>query len=312
MNESNETLIMRGLDGANPLAFLASLGVLRVLTRADPDLSAKLAWCVSEGAWRPRLQVAHRLQDDQFAQRVFDACRATHCRAALELGDDLNLEPAAYRSFVVAAAASARSGELAQAEFATSFACEVTVNENGSVQDTAFRTMSGAGHQHFLKTMRNLIIETQVPHIRRALFQRWDYGDPVRNMALRWDPADDSRYALRWSDPSGDPERQRGGAMWGANRLAIEGLPLFPVMPTVQQLETTGFRTAGSRGTFLTWPIWEGPVGLDEVRSLLAMQELQAETPDRKRLSARGVVEVFRAQRLTVSKFRNLTRGTPA
>lgn len=312
MSQSNETLLMRGLDGANPLAFLASLGVLRVLTHADPDLSAKLAWCASEGIWRPRLQVAHRLQDDQFAQRVFAACRQTHCRTVLELGDDLNLEPAAYRSFVDAAAAAARRGELAQAEFAASFACEVTVNENGSVQDTAFRTMSGAGHQHFLKTMRNLVAETQVTHIQRALFQDWDYGDPVRNMALRWDPVDDSRYALRWSDPSGDPERQRSGAMWGANRLAIEGLPLFPVMPTAKQLETTGFRTAGSRATFLTWPIWERPIGLDEVRSLLAMQELQVEVPDRKRLLARGVVEVFRAQRLTVGKFRNFTRGTPA
>lgn len=312
MNRSNQTLIMRGLDGSNPLAFLASLGVLRVLTHAHPDLGAKLAWCVSEGAWRPRLHLAHRLQEDQFAQRVFDACKTMHCEAALALAKDLNVEPPTYRSFAASAAASAQRGKLVQAEFAATFACEVTVGENGSVQDTAFRTMSGAGHQHFLKTMRDLADKTGVPHIRRTLFERWDYGDPARNMTLRWDPADDIRYALRWSDPSGDPERERRGAMWGANRLAIEGLPLFPVMPTAQQLETTGFRTGGSRGTFLTWPIWEGPVGLDEVRSLLAMQELQAETPDRKRLLARGVVEVFRAQRLTVGKFRNLTRGTPA
>jgi hypothetical protein len=172
--------------------------------------------------------------------------------------------------------------------------------------------MSGAGRQHFLKTMQNLVAQTRTEHMHKTLFQRWDYSDPVRNMSLRWDPYDDNRYALRWSDPSGDPERERGGAMWGANRLAIEGLPLFPVMPGAQQLETTGFRTAGSRETFWTWPIWEPYIGLDEVRSLVALDDLQADTPNRTRLSARGVVEVLRSQRLTVDMYRNFTWGVPA
>lgn len=311
MSDGKGTSILRGLDGANPLAYLAALGVLRVLTRAKAELRAKLAWCASEGAWRPRLRLVRALSHQELAEAVFEACNACRCDQALALGDDLVVDPAAYRRFAVAAAEAALADNPCHAEFAASFACEVTVDDNGHVQDTAFRTMSGAGHQHFLKTMRNLVSATQSQHIARALFERWDYSDPVRNMSLRWDPADDSRYALRWSDPSGDPDRQRIGSMWGANRLAIEALPLFPVMSAARQLETTGFRTAGSRGTFFTWPIWDADLGLDEVRSLLALSDLQAEVPDRTCLLKRGVLEVFRAQRLTVGKFRNLTRGTP-
>lgn len=307
-----EALVLRGLDGANPLAFLAALGTLRVLTRAAVGLQSRMAWRVHQGAWRPCLHLSSPLTEEQFAQRVSDACDRLKCEAALALDDDLSVSTETYRAFVKAAADTARRGDFAHAEFAACFASEALVNENGTVQDTALRTMSGAGHQHFLKTMRSLVGETRLHHLQKALFVRWPYDDPVRNMTLRWDPADDTRYALRWSDPSGDPERQRGGTMWGANRLAIEGMPLLPVTPRMRQLETTGFRTSGSRGTFWTWPIWETPTELDSVRSLLALSDLQGESPDRNSLSVRGVVEVFRSQRLTVGKFRNFTWGVPA
>lgn len=305
-------LVLRGLDAANPLGFLAALGALRVLTLAADDRPPQLAWRKQDGAWRPCLFVAPSMTEEQWSQSLSDACGRAKSNAALALGDDLNVSPEAYGSYSRAAAESAGRGDMIHAGFAACFASEVLTTESGRVQDTALRTMSGAGHQHFLKTMRSLIAETTVVHLQKALFSPWRYDDPVRNMTLRWDPEDDSRYALRWSDPSGDPDRQRSGAMWGANRLAIEGLPMLPVMPSARQLETTGFRTAGSRGTFWTWPIWEMPIVLDTARSLLALKELQSEVPDRLSLQKRGIAEIFRSQRLTVGKFRNFTRGVPA
>lgn len=304
-------LVLRGLDAANPLGFLAALGSLRVLTLAADDRPPQLAWQKQEGAWRPCLLVTPSLTEEQWSKSLSDACRQVKSDAVLALGDDLNVSPETYRAYSRAAADSAGRGDLTHAGYAACFASELLTTESGAVQDTALRTMSGAGHQHFLKTMRNVIAETSVAHIHKALFSMWRYDDPVRNMTLRWDPEDDNRYALRWCDPSGDPQRQRSGAMWGANRLAIEGLPLMPVMPTARQLDTTGFRTGGSRATYWTWPIWETPVALDTVRSLVALKELQDEPPDRATLRARGVVEIFRSQRLTVGKFRNFTWGVP-
>ncbi|MEK6210943.1 MAG: hypothetical protein AABM64_11340 [Pseudomonadota bacterium] len=114
-------------------------------------------------------------------------------------------------------------------------------------------------------------------------------------------------------------EHRRLGLSEAAKRIRVLSMAARPagewfhvLASATLQLETTGFRTSASRGTFWTGPIWETPIGLDDVCSLAALKDLQAETPDRPTLSARGVVEVFRSQRLTVGKFRNFTWGVPA
>ena len=76
--------------------------------------------------------------------------------------------------------------------------------------DTAFRTMSGAGHQHFLGFMRELAVHTTADQLRRALLSRWDYADS--RPSLRWDPADYRPHALRADDPSTDPIKTMRGA----------------------------------------------------------------------------------------------------
>jgi hypothetical protein len=98
----------------------------------------------------------------------------------------------------------------------------------------------------------------------------------------------------------------------GANRLAIESLPLLPTIPVGSTLRTTGFTGQGSRDTFWTWPIWEGLLPLDVVRSLLALRELQRPEPSRSMLVQMGVVEIYRSQRLTVGKFRNFAPAASA
>jgi hypothetical protein len=169
------------------------------------------------------------------------------------------------------------------------------------VKDTAFRTMSGAGHQHFLKFMAELARVTTAPQLEAALFAAWRYKE--QKLSMRWDPGDDRRYALRWDDPSGDVIL----TVRGANRLAIEGLPLFPVAPVGGGLETTGFGSPIGRAVYWTWPIWEPPLPLDTVRSVLALDTLQDARPDRRELAARGIAEVFRCERITIGKFRNFT-----
>lgn len=82
---------------------------------------------------------------------------------------------------------------------------------------------------------------------------------------------------------------------------------MFPTAPVGARLETTGFAGSGRRGTFWTWPIWEPAIGPDPVRSLLALEELQAESPDPAKLRQRGVVAVYRSQRITEGQYRNFT-----
>jgi hypothetical protein len=226
------------------------------------------------------------------------------------LGPDLTVDPSTFREFATASGLVASRNNRDWSDFAAAFGCEATTVETAArptIQDTAFRTMAGAGHQHFLGFMQNIIRATNPDHLWKALFETWRYDDPVQNLTLRWDPIDDVRYALQWRNPSGDPSRKGSGSVLGANRLAIEGLPLFPTAVIGTRLATTGFKGKRSTDTFWTWPIWKPPITLDVARSLVAFEELQQEQPDRSQLGCRGIQEVYRSQRLTIGKVKNFT-----
>jgi hypothetical protein len=162
--------------------------------------------------------------------------------------------------------------------------------------------------------MRHVLRTVTAEHVHRALFAPWTYGDPIENSTLRWDPSDDVQYALRWRNPSGDPERRKRGSMLGANALAIHALPLFPTAPVGRRLETVGF-TRRDQAVTWTWPIWEPPAPLSVVRSVLAIADIQVRSLDaatRAALACRGVREIFRSRRVTRGKFRNFTPAEPA
>jgi hypothetical protein len=159
--------------------------------------------------------------------------------------------------------------------------------------------VTGSGHQHFLGSARGLAESSEPEHLREALFGPWGYRD--EGFSMRWDPEDAKEYALRWRNPS------VGGAasVWGANRLAFEALPLFPTAPTGRGLRTTGFRTR-ERAHEFTWPVWSQPAGVDTVRALVGMGELNRdEPPDRRALEAMGIAEVFRSQRVRIGQGAN-------
>jgi hypothetical protein len=161
--------------------------------------------------------------------------------------------------------------------------------------------------------MTNIIRDTKTGHLSKALFESWRYDDPIKNHTLRWDPADDVQHALRWQKPSTDPDRAVRGSVWGANRLAIEALPLLTTVPVGNTLQTTGFSRRGKpRKWYWTWPIWELPLAIDPIRSLLTLGEIQKVKPDRATLKKMGVAEIYRCTRISVDKYLNFTPSQPA
>lgn len=309
-----ETIDLPGLDGSNPLAYLSALGTLRLLTR--PDRTPRLGWHRAHGGWTARLRLDDLVSEPELAQTLAERLRRSAGLPAFELADDLAVAPEEFRTYAAAAAAAASPENREWADFVAAFGCESVVDPSGSrttIRDTALRTMSGAGHQHFLKTMRSVLGAVEAEHVRKALFAPWTYDDPVEGSTLRWDPNDDVRYALRWRNPSGDPARKKRGSMLGANALAVHGMPLLPTAPAGRRLATTGF-SRFRRDTAWTWPIWEPLASLPVVRSLLAAAELQATDlgPEaRRRLLRRGVTEVYRSRRIRVGKFRNFSPAQP-
>jgi hypothetical protein len=299
-------IVLTGLDGGNLLAFLAALGTLRTLTAAWPHKLPKLDWLQFAGAWRPRVSLSGRVTNDGMLAALEARLQEMSGHTSFTFAKNLNVTREEFRAFEQEAVSRAvHERDLRATDFAAAFGCDGVSGENGQIEDTAFRTMSGAGHQNFLESMQLLAEETTRAHLNAALFLPWTYDDPRPSM--RWDPIDDRRYALRWKDPSGDPIH----TVRGANRLGIEALPLFSVVPVNGRLATTGFKGTGRLNTFLTWPIWSAPIGLDVARSLLALEGLQAPLPDRSKFMAVGIVEIYRSQRITVGKYRNFTPAQP-
>ena len=304
----SDGILLRGLDGSNPLAFLAALGTLRTLSLALPDETVRISWQQHDGAWRPRVYCSLDGDSHALVAALDDELLKADGRPSFAIGDNLNLPAGRFRQYLLQAVADPNSLVTPQAridaDFLAAFGSEVITADDGTMTDTALRTMSGAGHQHFLKFFRELVRNTGANHVRRALLLPWDYSDGGRGMNLRWDPADDRRYALRWDDPSSDPST----TMRGANRLAIEALPLLPTAPARGELATTAFHGKGARDTFLTWPIWSTPINCDVARSLLTADVKAIGSRQREAL---GLDTAFTSARITTGKFRNLTPSMP-
>lgn len=310
MSASDQGILLRGLDGSNPLAFLGALGTLRTLSHALPAQRVTMSWTDAGTGWRPVVAFGVGADEQRLIDLLDNQLKSAADRPAFAIGDNLNLPQQSFRSHVQRAAeraTDAASPDREDADFLAAFGCEACVDDNGTIEDTELRTMSGGGHQHFLKFFRNLVAETSGSHLRRALLMNWDYADDGRNLNLRWDPADDRRYAMRWSDPSADPIK----TMRGANRLAIEALPLLPTMPTMLGLKTTCFRGSTARDTCFVWPIWTTTITVDVVRSLLGFTiALETSPPATRRQTA--VAAMYSSQRINPTpKYRNFTPARP-
>ena len=309
-SDSAPGLLLSGLDGSNPLAFLAAVGALRTATLATSSNEWCLRWTTREGHWTPELRREAPLTPDCLLGLLMPGLKAMKDAPAFRFADNLTVDLQQFRKVAQEAQGASTLEDRRYADFVAAFGCDgLSISDKDrKIQDTALRTMSGAGHQHFLKSMRELVKVTEEAHLRDSLFLLWRYADP--RPSLRWDPMDDRRHALRWHDPS-DTSRSPVRTMRGANRLAIEALPLLPTAPVGRWLHTTGFSPRRDEGVLFTWPIWDVSLSLDSVRSLLSLPELQESQPRQDRLTAIGVTAVFRSQRITQGKYRNFTHAVP-
>lgn len=308
-------LLLGGLSADNPLGYLATLGVLRTATLAAPENQFELSWKITNGSWRPHLRFSGDLNRATLIELLDKQLKDSSNLTSLNLDKDLAIAVEVYRKAMIDCQSSASPKDRRDADFLIAFGSDVIESRKngkptGKIADTDFRTMSGAGHQHFLTTILTFITDTEAHHLDKAIFDDWTYDDAVKGHCMRWDPVDDIRYALRWNNPSGDNSRNTQGSVWGGNRLAIEALPLFPTQPNKRELLTTGF-SKRNRATELSWPVWSPPIRLSEARSLLALAQLQEDQPDYTELSDMGIEEVFRCQRITQGKFRNFSTAKP-
>jgi len=308
MSTSSTELSLPALPGSSLLGFLAALGAFRMLATRPENSGVQMRWVAGGSSYCPVLQLPSPTGPDGIVETLHAALRGLAGHYVITADKDLKIPRGSFRKLAARAADDFLTGtDQNAAAMVAAFGCDAVCDEDGVIEDTAFRTMSGAGHQHFLEFMNVLAKETTAEQLREALFGPWRYRDSSPTM--RWDAEDDRRYALRWDEPSKDPVR----TVRGANLLAVAALPLFPVVPTSSStVATTGFSGRGSRGTFIVWPIWTGWLALDAVRSLLAFKGLQERNETFVApLAAYGIAAAYRSQRITLGKYRNFTPGAP-
>jgi hypothetical protein len=370
-----------GLDGTNPLAYLAALGVLRTLNEAaamhgpgaptlrwaSPDwrpvvshsdipsaeaLVDVLAGRLSRAAGTAPAAVAEakrayddartRLKQkrDEVKQRRFQgparvAALETEVRPleeaveqfrrswrgrllesapdpAVSLDANLTASDSEFRDFTSEAARAATATTRRWTDFCAAFGCEYGTNDPATrMHATPLAMVNGSGHQDFLGSVAELMMRCSADHLHTTLLHAWPHPYPDSGYSLRLDPFEDRRYALMAQDPTAAGNKPR--TVWGANRLAFEALPLFPCVATIPA-PTVLCVADDERGTYFYWPLWQPPLTLDSLRSLLTLPDLvDGSVHSIHALRRRGVRAVYRAERLRVgSKAGRYFNFTPA
>ncbi|AGP33429.1 type I-G CRISPR-associated protein, Cas3-extension family [Sorangium cellulosum] len=290
-------LLLTGLDGKNPLAFLAALGVLNALADRTKDGTPepRLVWRAG-GTYQPAIMggpdrgaLLDVLVQDLASFRGEPAIEWLHYRKDGDGAEAHDLKPPPgffvdYLSRLLGDCPSRGvSDELRRSlAFAAAFATDVAVDNNGNTKPTALHFT--AGQQEFLTMVSELIQGVRVEDLEEALFGPWRYERPLP--VLQWDNTSARDYALRASDPSKDKKLGVPGADW----LAFRGLPFIRVAPVGDRIVTTGCSGEWKTGTF-RWPIWTVPLSRPVIGSVLTSSEVFEVDPGV--LRARGIAIVF-------------------
>lgn len=299
---------LTGLEPDNLLAFLALLGLLRLLETARPGWRSRAVW---DGLpLRPKLMLEEATTRKEVAETAKQS--ASQLAGALEFDDLKNIEdcspcknvqecsPEDFRKFLClrkdAQSKNVHSYVLDVASALGSDGSVVSKMKN-KIEPTPLCAITAGNKLDFPFRLKK-VVEAKTAtweQIERCLFDTWRYKNDGKGITLRWDPTEDRRYAYREKNPSGDAIK----TVAGANHLAVFGFPSVLVAPRYRHLSTSGF---DRRTKTLTWPVWSVPLTRSGVENLLAHPEIVHEKPNIEILRLYGVRELRRARRISGAK----------
>ncbi len=249
------SVTLSGLDGSNPLGFLAAIGVLRVLSERTWAETPRMSW-QQAGYWVPHLHfVVERdglldvLEQDLHWDWATDPALGLKYAKG---GDgktawDLKPPPAVFRKFLKRLLDDDSPAGRRALRYAAAYAAEGPIDNNGLTKPFALHFT--AGQQEFLDMVCGLSQGTTRQDLSEALFGPWTYSRPLP--VLAWDSSTTRDYALRASDPSKDKKLGVPGADW----LAFRGVAVLRSVAIGDRIATTGCYGGWKSGGF-RWPLW--------------------------------------------------------
>ncbi len=299
-NEVDDGLLLYGLDGSNPLGFLALVGVAIIASDEFSDL--RIGWRQTDNGWRPLLSGCGN--DEQgLSEWLLEALQSAPT-TVFDLDKKMPFDAGRFTCALKSAQNGSHIAERRDADLLAGIGTELHPDgRTNQFRDSKLRMVrsgdaAGQGLPVYAKAVRDAV---DAERIHQTLFSVWDYQDD--GYSLRWDPIGDQRYALRWRDPSKSKLSDGPGTMLAADALATEAFRWFPTLTIGQQAHTTGFHQVGRREMYFVWPIWTPMVGPQTMRSLITLPDLFRTTMDYASLSKRGIEMVYRSQRIQQNQY---------
>ena len=284
MNEVHLT----GLEGTNPLGFLAAVGV-QVAFDTAPD-QPRLWWSDD--------LTPHAVVDADFdIERIVDRALAAVGQwvqasaltprrpdgAAMPKGDELKLTPQDLRAYL----SRARDDGGAGAQLSAALVAEGSLDKQGVAKPTDLYFT--AGQQKFLHMTRHVLGNVSRTDLIAGLQGPWGYASNLPS--LMWDVSDDRVYALTADDPSKDEKLTNPGP----EALAVLGLSRYPVFAGRGRTLTQGCSGSWTAASY-SWPLWRRPATTLAVKSLMAHAYDHPGAGDRQRwFPAWGIARILRS-----------------
>lgn len=298
-----KSLALTGLDAQNPLGFMASLGLLKVLSEtAKKARMSPPALSFDEATYQPSIAIEQGMESvveavlldarEQLASRSmrfsYDESGDAVDAAFPATGVTRDLKPSlrAARSLMTLVAHEGRRDADQVAGFFSDIVQQAMGDVGGQkpAKPTAFHFTSG--QQTFLKMACELAAGMAKEDVLEALVGPWRGESSLPSFA--WDSSSTRMYALRADNPSTNAR----GSIAAANWLAFQSLSFFPVKVRRGQLVTTAI-TGGWKDSIFTWPIWTVPLSARVVASLLQIEMRYLRQGERE---AMGLATVFQSR----------------
>ena len=285
MNETHLT----GLEGTNPLGFLAALGV-QVAFASEPRQPR--LWWSDDVTPHAVVDGGGDFSTDRIADQAlavfaeWNKSPATNPRrpdgSAMPKGDELKLTPADLRTYLSQTDQCDSGGALI-----TALVAEGSLDKQGAAKPSDLYFT--AGQQKFLGMVRQVLRGTSRDDVLAGLEGPWSYESELPS--LMWDVFDDRVYALAADDPAKEKKLTNPGS----EALAVLGLSLHPVFAGRDRTLTQGCSGSWKTGCY-SWPLWCKPASPHAVKSLLAHAYGHPAAMDRQRwFRAWGVAKVLRS-----------------
>jgi hypothetical protein len=149
--------------------------------------------------------------------------------------------------------------------FLAGYGVDLAAQDGATILPSAMLMLSA--QQKLFPSILGIPASADLAGIKEALTGPWRRTDPRSPLGL--DPERLQSHATSAMDPSKSGQRRTALAVW----LAMEALPLFPVIPVAYDAaHTASFDrpVTHARGMKFAWPLWFAPLSIYSVGNLIA------------------------------------------